>query len=365
VLLKNQHGVFLAMLLLGGCAVKRPMPPTWRITSRVLMPPGVAVEAALPRTIAVSAPGARGPCASNEAIAIVRKGSRVRATLNADALSRQAPGWLARWTADAEAKGCLPPSTGLPFAARVLEAVPLPSRQPYLLMHESVARSGFIELGPAYRLQVLRPILRAGATNPAPMAGEGTVTGTDASLIVTARASDDLIGVEMAWYAVRPSAIAPGYEIVPLSAERRIQGTTEPRPAPEVNLFAGARSGYFRLVYKGDQTEGVLNAPVRAALDAIDAQSCHTPGAEHCIPVPPLTGVNPYIAVQVNGAEIRVDPGSTLWSVIRAARRTPQDVMPTLAITKPFAGKQTPVEFDRAKEDVLGLVLLGDEVIRW
>jgi hypothetical protein len=40
-------------------------------------------------------------------------------------------------------------------------------------------------------------------------------------------------------------------------------------------------------------------------------------------------------------------------------------VLPTLAITKPYAGKPAPLEFDRTKQDILALVLSGDEDIRW
>jgi hypothetical protein len=76
-------------------------------------------------------------------------------------------------------------------------------------------------------------------------------------------------------------------------------------------------------------------------------------------------GVNPYQAVVVNGAEVRVALGATLQRVIEAAGAKPGQVMATLAITKRFAGRMTPVEFDRTKPDVLGLVMEGNEVVRW
>ena len=55
----------------------------------------------------------------------------------------------------------------------------------------------------------------------------------------------------------------------------------------------------------------------------------------------------------------------TVRTVIQTAKARPDAVLPTLAITKQYAGKQAPVEFDRTKPDILGMVLTGNEEIRW
>ena len=39
MMLRIQH--VLPLLLLTGCAVRQPMPTTWRLTGRTLIPPGV------------------------------------------------------------------------------------------------------------------------------------------------------------------------------------------------------------------------------------------------------------------------------------------------------------------------------------
>jgi hypothetical protein len=194
-----------------------------------------------------------------------------------------------------------------------------------------------------------------------------SVTGSGNSLTVTARASADLVGVETAWYAVRASAGAgtSGYGITPLSAERKVQGRAEPRSGgPEVNFFEGAGSGFYRLLYKGDGTEVVVTARTRAGLEA-DPETCGKPGGANCIMVPRFVPVNPYVAVQVNGEEVRVPVGSSLRAVVRAGGRLVEEVMGTLVITKPFGGRQVTMEFDRSKQDVMSLVLLGNETVRW
>jgi len=40
-------------------------------------------------------------------------------------------------------------------------------------------------------------------------------------------------------------------------------------------------------------------------------------------------------------------------------------ILPTLAITRLWAGKAVALEFDRSRADILTLVLTGKEEIRW
>ena len=44
---------------------------------------------------------------------------------------------------------------------------------------------------------------------------------------------------------------------------------------------------------------------------------------------------------------------------------TEDKVIPTLAITRLWAGKPVTLQFDRSKPDILSLVLTGNEQIRW
>ncbi len=186
-------------------------------------------------------------------------------------------------------------------------------------------------------------------------------------------------GVETAWYTFRPRADHNGATIVPVGAERRIGSQTEPAAAPLTNYFqfaAGAR--FYRLYYKADLednsiTEIVIAAPTRADLDRrtarliADFSLCRQSDPDLCVVIPRRVAVNPAVAVTVNGTEVRL----LAYSSVRAAvaqgggPRDPQEILPRLAVYKPFAGKLTRVEFDRSRQDILNLVLLGGESISW
>jgi hypothetical protein len=51
--------------------------------------------------------------------------------------------------------------------------------------------------------------------------------------------------------------------------------------------------------------------------------------------------------------------------LIRSLRLSPHEVLPTLTITRLWAGKPVALEFDRSQPDVLSLVFTGNEQIRW
>jgi hypothetical protein len=46
-------------------------------------------------------------------------------------------------------------------------------------------------------------------------------------------------------------------------------------------------------------------------------------------------------------------------------RLTAERVLPTLAITRQWGGKPVALEFDRTKQDILGLFFTGKENLRW
>jgi len=304
----------------------------------MLVPPG------RPRPIVLKS---RAPCPVSEAIAVRRKGGRTVLTVNGEALARQAPGWLYTWSWHAEESGCVPAGEREAVAEQLLDAAPLALGTRYLLLHPNHARSGYVDLGAHNRLEVIAPVLRPGAA-PGPLAGgPATVTQSATGLTVETQASPDLLGVETAWYAIRDGAAVP-------------LGT-----APRRDLFAGVHARFWRLVYKADQTSVILAADSPGEIEAATRSIGDGAPCRNCLEVPRSVAVNPYVAIVVNGSEVRAPVGSTLGAVLRAARVQPEAAMPTLTVGKPFAGKITPVQFDRARPDVLGLVLEGNEVVRW
>jgi hypothetical protein len=327
-LLRIQHIAAGALLVCAGCAVR---PAAWRVEGRMLVPPVRS------RPIVVKT---HGLCVAGDAIAVRRSRGRAVLSVNGDALARQDAGWLAAWANHAEESGCVPEGGGLALAHRVLESVPLGVRIPYRLLHPEPGRSGYVDLGPESRLEVITP---TGAQEAASdILG---VEGTDRAITVTARSTPGILSVERTWYAVRRDGIVP-------------QGT------PQRNLFEGIGPGYYRLVYKADETEVLVAAGSPAERGRAQVTECGK-GAVRCIAIPRSVAVNPYLAVMVNGREVRVSVGATLRNAVQAAAGQPQEVLGTLRVEKPFAGRLLPVEFDGTKPDVLDLVLLGNEIVRW
>jgi hypothetical protein len=358
-MLKLQHA--LPFLLLTSCAVRQPGPHTWRFADRTLMPPGVVSPDLAARTF--TAPIAISPnCLESDALTIQRRRSRIVVTVHREALLRQPAGWLADWIDRAVSQNCIPAGQGPLLTARILESLPLPAGAALRLLRAE-GRYNFVELLPGSRLQVVSPVLSPGtALDAAPDNTPMKVSGKDSSINVEMEAPANLIGVETAWYDLVAKPGGRGSTIVPTSARVTIGGQAEDRPAPAVNLFRfPPEAGYYRLFYKADQSEVLALAPTRAALPT-DPDTCGQPA---CFPIPRGVGVNAYMRLDVNGAPLTVPVSATIRSVIQAAKLRPEDVLPTLAITKPFGGRPTALEFDRAKQDILNLTLTGDERIRW
>uniref|UniRef100_Q01UQ1 Lipoprotein n=1 Tax=Solibacter usitatus (strain Ellin6076) TaxID=234267 RepID=Q01UQ1_SOLUE len=357
-MLKLSH--VLPFLLLTSCAVRQSGPRTWRFADRTLMPPGVAAPDLAARTF--TAPLAiTGDCLVSDALSVQRRHSRILVTVHREALLRQPPGWLADWIDRAVSQGCIPAGQGPLLTARILESLPLPDGAALRLLRAE-GRYNFVELLPGTRLQVVSPVLSSGTTLDAAPESPMKVSGKDTSITVEMQAPANLIGVETAWYDLIAKPGGRGSTIVPTSARVTIGGQAEDRTGPAVNLFRfPPEAAFYRLFYKADESEVLALAPTRAALPA-DPDTCGQPA---CFPIPRGVGVNPYMRIEVNGAPLTVPVNATVRSVLQAARQRPEEVLPTLAITKPFAGRPTALEFDRGKQDILNLTLTGDEQLRW
>jgi hypothetical protein len=361
----------LLAIVTTGCAVRQ----TYRLVNqgagRVLIPPGISKPDVAQRTfIADIAPG-HGSCAPAEgAIAIQPRHRRIRITVTRDPLLKQPAGWLSAFAAQAESQGCIAAGEGLKLAARIVESLPLDPRAAWRLLHANDLQTGYVDLGPETRLQVVSPILREGAAPDAPILDASHLTGEGNRLTLDLKSTPDLIGYETAWYAVQPKAGQIGFAITPLSAEKHIQGRVEPAAAPGTNyLKFEPQAAYYRLFYKADRgevVEVVLAAPTRAELDRqtqvfnSDPALCAQVPTQACVVIPKRVALNPFLAITVNGSETTVPAGSTVRAAIHLER-----VPPDFKVYKLYAGKPVPVEFDRASPEILGLVLSGGEKISW
>jgi hypothetical protein len=367
--------VFAATVLLSivtsGCAVRQ----TYRLVNqgagRVLIPPGVSRPDVAQRTFTADIASGRGSCGPAEgAIAIQSRKGRVRVTVTRGPLLKQPPGWLSTWTAQAEFRGCIAAGEGLKLAARIVESLPLDPRAAWRLLHADDRQTGYVDLGPETRLQIVSPILREGTPPDAPILEASNLTGEGNRLTLALKSTPDLVGFETAWYAIQPKAGHIGFAITPLSAEKHIQGKVDPAVAPATNyLRFEPQAAYYRLFYKADQgavVEVVLAAATRAELDRqtrafnSDAALCAQAPSQACVVIPKRVALNPFLAIMVNGNETMVPVGATVRAAIHLER-----VPPELKVYKLYAGKPVLVEFDRASSEILGLVLNGGEKISW
>jgi hypothetical protein len=296
----------------------------------------------------------------------------VRVEVRRDALLRQPPAWLSRWTAEAEAQGCIASGTGLELAAQILEALPLDPAAAYQLLHASDTQTGYVDLGPENILQVASPILREGTPANAPAVESARITG----LTVEVKTSSNLLGFETARYAIRPKPAGIGFAIVPLSAERHIQGAVTPAAAPAANhLQFPPDAAFYRLFYKAEEGTMrimVVSGPTRAELDRrtdalrADPNACARLTSEACILIPKGVAVNPDVLVMLNGRDTALPVRTTVGRAIASAgEKSPQSVLPRLTVRRPYGGKPVSVEFDPASPEILGLILSGGEEIAW
>jgi hypothetical protein len=370
--------ILLLSIIASGCAVRR----TYRLAGQdpgcVLIPPGISKPDVGQRTFTANIAPGRGSCPPAEgAIAIESRHGRLRVTVTRGPLLKQPPGWLSVWTAQGEAQGCIAAGEGLKLAARIVESLPLDPRAAWRLLHADDRQTGYVDLGPETRLQVVSPILREGAPPDAPILDASGLTGEGNKLSLTLTSTPNLVGYETAWYAIQPRTGRIGFAIAPLSAERHIQGKVEPAASPATNYLEFApQAAYYRLFYKSDQgevVEVVLAAPTRAELDRQTEafNSGPTPCAgvptQTCVIIPRRVALNPFLAITVNGSESRVPVGSTVRAAIQAAIGARNVERPPLGLKvyKRYAGRPVPVEFDRASPGILGLVLNGGEKISW
>jgi hypothetical protein len=363
----------LVSILTTGCAVRQTYRLVNQGTGRVLIPPGVSKPNVAQRTFTAAVAPGRGSCAPTEgavAVVIRPRHGRVRITVTRDPLLKQPPGWLAAFGAQAESEGCIASGEGSKLAARIVESLPLDPRAAWRLLHADDRQTGYVDLGPETRLQVVSPILRPGASPHAPILDTTNLTGEGNRLNLTIKSSPDLIGYETAWYAIQPKAGQIGFAITPLSAEKHIQDKVEPAVAPATNYLKFEPSAaYYRLFYKADKgevVEVVLAAPTRADLDrqtrtfSSDPALCAQVPTQACVVIPKRVALNPFLVITVNGTETTVPIGST----IRAAthlERPPAE----LEVYKLYGGKPVPVEFDHSSPEILVLLLTGGESISW
>ncbi len=393
-----------------GCAARGPA--SYRLVNasnqRILIPPGVKHAAVTHRSLNFRTAADARPCEGTDGgIGLTARRNGLRLTIDGEALEQQPAGWLTRWAVSLEERSCLTAGEGLRLATQVAQSVPLPLRVEQRLLTHDARESGFTDLLPGYRVRVVSPVFREGAPPDAQTTvGKQTVEEKPGGLTVSVQTSPDLIGYEMAWYAVEPRPEG-GSRIVPQYADFHHEGEITRQPAPRVkHLDFDRQMAYFRMLVmarrmtdSNDHDIFLLAAPTQPLLEqrtrALEAgnSSCQSsagrssnPGtpigepqaatpdsavvraAEDqttCTIAPSQVAVVAFIPVRVQGKEVLVHPGATLAGALQEAGADIDQALPTLVARKPYGRRLAPVRALGEKTDLLRLPLTGAEEIAW
>jgi hypothetical protein len=274
-------------------------------------------------------------------------------TVKKDNLSRQPGDWLNRWAAELEAGGCVASGDGWKLAQLVVTSVPLDPRIAFRLLYGEG-----VDFEPGLRIQVDSPILRNDTKTETPSSSQ--VTSATGGLQVELRSSENLLGYERAWFEVKTKSKGVSATIVELNAERHVNGEMAVMPRPRKNYFVfPTDAGYYRLVYKQEQTEFtalVVAGRTRAersenaAKLTMGAGNCKNIESGYCVSIPKGVAANLFLPVMVNGKEQVIHWGGTVREAIATQDPQSASLVPTLSISKPYAGKPTPIEFDRSSQ---------------
>jgi hypothetical protein len=357
---------------------------TWRLTKQdighVLVPPDVAVPDLAQRTFTAAVSKGSGLCPSpGEAIALQMRKKDARVTVMREGLTKQPTGWLSTLATHLEARDCLKPGEGMKLAGRVAESVPLEPAAAFRLLYSDEIQTGEVDLDAQTRLQVVSPYWRemgVGLMADGPYKVEET--GSGYNLVVTGKSTENLLGYETAVYQVQRKRTGIGYTIVPLYADRKIEGQTERSAQPAINYlrFSGD-AAFYRVLYKSwqnDFTAIVVAAHTPAELDErtkiLNASgasaSCEKLKGDMCIAIPRAVAVRPLMSVVVNGTEALMFRGTTVFQAIRSAgERQPESILARLKVRKGWNGQLIEVTFNPADTAILRLVLTGGESLSW
>jgi hypothetical protein len=93
------------------------------------------------------------------------------------------------------------------------------------------------------------------------------------------------------------------------------------------------------------------------------------PSAATCISVPSQMTIAPELRLRVNGKPTYILAGGSLGRALRAPgikdrKRVIAEILPRLQVLRPYGGMTLPVEFDRSRGDILGLIPIGGGEIR-
>lgn len=257
-----------------------------------------------------------------------------------------------------ESKGCFSSTEARRIRSAVAERFPLPPSIAYRYELGSFDTTGFFELTPDFRLNVVSPIYQDGQP----------------------KTVEHQLGYEASYYNFRaPQKDNRVVASLTSVTEFRTGEHETTKTAPRNKIDFPSSPNYFRLVLKTEKSSTkqitlsfLLGSPDEQHLDvgtkqlqAASVNSCQavTLSGVTCIAFPADFGVSAELRVRTNGSEsfVRLD-GIVLDAL--GLRDFSADVPKNLQITRLYQGRRVPILFDPATKDIFRLSLMpGDELV--
>lgn len=277
-----------------------------------------------------------------------------------------------------EAKGCL--KTG--GSSKVLDAfasmLALPSGMLYAARWGTYYQSAALDFQPEFRLKIIGPLLKAGAKD---VKVDAAIPDKPGGIVV--KSIEGLEGFETSYYRI-VSGKPEGVTLQLVSVEHSRNGVATPVQRPSgfalktMTEPRQMRLLFLRRVSKSDRDITLLSAKTLAQLeaatqrmqDARDAVAqCRAEREAECLALPRLTALNLELVVTANSREVSVPIGATVSAALEAAgvrgREQQRATLPTLTVRRPWRGKMIPVTPLDERAQLLSMVLIGGEQVRW
>jgi hypothetical protein len=256
-----------------------------------------------------------------------------------------------------ESKGCLASIEAQRIRRVVAEGFPLPPSISYRYQLGSFDTTGFFELTPDFRLEVVNPIY-----------------DSDSQTV------EHQTGYEVSYYAFKaaPHDNRLTASLTSVSEFHPSQGTI-PKTTPTSRVDFPTLPSFFHLVFKTEKTSSrqitrafLLSSTDDSRLDtgtkqlqAASVGTCEavsTPGVG-CAGFAPNFGVSPELRVRANGKYVFVPLDGSVMDAL-GMHGLDADVQKNLRVARLFNGRRVPIVFDPANKDILGLTLMpGDEIL--
>jgi len=236
---------------------------------------------------------------------------------------------------------------------RLIDNLALPSGALYRLRFGEFTLNGYVDVTDEFRLRAVEPIRESGVVTGYLTSFYLLNAAPDGGVVV--RAGDSEINIQ----AKLTMGTAADSELLHL-----------PSGATWLRL-------YFRTWSSTqDRRIALIAAPTHAERERASREFeadpegyCGGVAKERgvaCVSVPKDMVVGPELRVQANGRDAFAPVGGTLNDVLRSAGlRETGSVLGTLQVRRPYEGKLVPIQFDRTRPEILGLVLIGGEQITW